>query len=401
MNETSKVTGVVDMMRQFIRLESAGGILLLIAAIIAMLVANSPLAGFYGELLDTTVAVQIGALAIDKPLLLWVNDGLMAVFFFLVGLEIKREVLEGELSSVSQVVLPAVGALGGMAVPAAIYAWLNWGDATALDGWAIPVATDIAFALALLGVFGSRVPTALKVFLLTLAIFDDLAAIVIIALFYSGDLSLNALLVGAAALAAGVAMNRLGVTRTSAYILLGIALWTAVLKSGVHATLAGVLIAFCIPMRDEEGGSPLRELEHNLHTPVAFYILPVFAFANAGLALGGMSMGDLMHPVTLGVALGLLLGKPIGIVGFVAVAVMLRLVRLPEGVNWMQVFGVACACGIGFTMSLFIAGLAFEHGSGDYFAGDRLGILLGSILSAIVGYLLLHVGLPKAAAQAD
>jgi NhaA family Na+:H+ antiporter len=400
MGETGKGTGVADMMRQFIRLESAGGIILLIAALVAMLIANSPLAGFYGELLDTTVAVQIGALAIDKPLLLWINDGLMAVFFFLVGLEIKREVLEGELSSVSQVVLPAVGALGGMAVPAGIYAWLNWGDSTALDGWAIPVATDIAFALALLGVFGSRVPTALKVFLLTLAIFDDLAAIVIIALFYSGDLSLSALLIGAGALVTGVVMNRLGVTRTSAYILLGIALWIAVLKSGVHATLAGVLIAFCIPMRDEEGNSPLRDLEHDLHTPVAFYILPIFAFANAGLALGGMSTGDLLHPVTLGVALGLVLGKPIGIVGFVAVAVMLRLVRLPDGVNWMQVFGVACACGIGFTMSLFIAGLAFEHSGGDYFAGDRLGILLGSILSAIVGYLLLHLSLPKTAAEA-
>ena len=401
MREQDPVSGVIDMMRQFIRLESAGGILLLIAALAAMLVANSPLDVYYDRLLSTTVAVRIGAFEIDKPLLLWVNDGLMAVFFFLIGLEIKREVLEGELSSVSQVVLPAVGALGGMAVPAAIYAWLNWGDQVALDGWAIPVATDIAFALALLGVFGSRVPTSLKVFLLTLAIFDDLAAIIIIALFYSADLSLTALAFGALSLIAGVIMNRLGVSKTSAYILLGIVLWAAVLKSGVHATLAGVLIAFCIPMRDAEGNSPLRHLEHDLHTPVAFYILPIFAFTNAGLALGNMSAGDLLHPVTLGVALGLLLGKPIGIVGFVAVAVMLRLVRLPDGINWMQVFGVACACGIGFTMSLFIAGLAFEHGSGDYFAGDRLGILLGSILSAIVGYLLLHLSLPKSGHAAN
>ncbi|MDH3762415.1 MAG: Na+/H+ antiporter NhaA [Gammaproteobacteria bacterium] len=382
---------------EFMQLESAGGILLLISAVVAILVANSPLAGFYGQLLDTTVAIQVGALAINKPLLLWINDGLMAVFFFLVGLEIKREVMEGELSSFSQVILPGMGALGGMLVPAAIYAWLNWHDSTALDGWAIPVATDIAFALALLGVFGSRVPVALKVFLLTLAIFDDLAAIVIIALFYSADLSLAALYIGAAALAAGIIMNRIGVTRTSAYILLGIVLWIAVLKSGVHATLAGVLIAFCVPMRDPQGASPLTRLEHDLHGPVAFAILPIFAFANAGLSLGGMEITDLTHPVTLGVILGLLVGKPVGIMLFVGLALGLRLVALPPRVNWGQLTGVAFACGIGFTMSLFIAGLAFEHGSGDYFAGDRLGILVGSILAAIAGYLLLHLSLPKAA----
>ncbi|MDH3387665.1 MAG: Na+/H+ antiporter NhaA [Gammaproteobacteria bacterium] len=381
--------------RDFMKLESAGGILLLIATIIAMLAANSPLAGLYAGLLDTTVAVQVGALAINKPLLLWINDGLMAVFFFLVGLEIKREVMEGELSSFSQVILPGMGALGGMLVPAAIYALMNWHDPVALDGWAIPVATDIAFALALLGVFGSRVPVSLKVFLLTLAIFDDLAAIVVIALFYSGDLSLTALLIGLGALASGVIMNRAGVTRPASYILLGVVLWIAVLKSGVHATLAGVLIAFCIPMRDEQGKSPLRELEHDLHRPVVFAILPVFAFANAGLALGGLSPSDLVHPVTLGVTLGLLVGKPVGIVTFVGLAVLLRLVQLPSNINWMQIIGVAFACGIGFTMSLFIAGLAFEHGGGDYFNGDRLGILLGSFLSAVVGYLLLHLSLPK------
>lgn len=379
------------------RLESAGGILLLAAAVLAMLVANSPLANIYDALLETTVAVQVGALSIDKPLLLWVNDGLMAVFFFLVGLEIKREVMEGELSSFSQIVLPGMGALGGMTVPAAIYAWMNWGDPLALDGWAIPVATDIAFALALLSVFGSRVPIALKVFLLTVAIFDDLAAIFIIALFYSGDLSLSALLIGASALLAAIAMNRLGVTRTSSYILLGVVLWIAVLKSGVHATLAGVLIAFCIPMRDAQGESPLRDLEHDLHGPVAFAILPTFAFANAGLSLAGMSIENLAHPVTAGVALGLLIGKPVGILTFVWLAISLRIAKLPKDVNWTQLIGVAFACGIGFTMSLFIAGLAFEHGSGDYFGGDRLGILAGSILSAIVAYALLHASLPKLA----
>lgn len=379
----------------FMRLESASGILLLATSLLAMLVANSPLSVQYDRLLDTTVAVQIGALAISKPLLLWINDGLMAVFFFLIGLEIKREIMEGELSSLSQVVLPGIGALGGMLVPAAIYAWMNWQDPVALDGWAIPVATDIAFALALLGVFGTRVPTALKVFLLTLAIFDDLAAIIIIALFYSGDLSLLSLLVAALTLCIGIAMNRAGVTRSSAYVLLGVILWVAVLKSGVHATLAGVLIALCVPMRDAQGDSPVRRLEHDLHGPVAFAILPIFAFANAGLALGGMSVADLTHPVTLGVTLGLLVGKPAGILFFVGLAIVLRLVRLPTDITWSQLIGVAFACGIGFTMSLFIAGLAFEHGSGDYFSGDRMGILLGSVLSALVAYGLLQVSLPK------
>jgi len=383
------------------KLESAGGILLLVTAILALLIANSPLSSWYDSLLDTTVAVQVGAFAIDKPLLLWINDGLMAVFFFLVGLEIKREVLEGELASFEQIVLPGMAALGGMLVPAAIYAWMNWNDAVAMDGWAIPVATDIAFALALLGVFGTRVPTALKVFLLSLAIFDDLAAIVIIALFYSADLSLLSLAVAVFAFAVAIIMNRLGVTRSSSYVLLGILLWVAVLKSGVHATLAGVLIALCVPLRDSRGNSPLRSLEHDLHGPVAFAILPVFAFANAGLALQGMSMADLAHPVTLGIMLGLFLGKPLGILGFVGLAVLLRMVQLPRGVGWMQILGVSFACGIGFTMSLFIAGLAFEHGSGEYFSGDRLGILAGSILSALVGYLVLQLSLPKNGVNRD
>ena len=397
MTEQYNLSPMTAAVRGFMKLESASGILMLTAAIIAMLAANSPLAGLYSELLDTTVAVQVGALSISKPLLLWVNDGLMAVFFFMVGLEIKREVMEGELSSASQIVLPSVGALGGMVMPATIYTWMNWSDPVALDGWAIPVATDIAFALALLSVFGSRVPTALKVFLLTLAIFDDLAAIVIIAFFYSGDLSLGALLIGAIALIFAIIMNKTGVTRTSSYILLGVVLWIAVLKSGVHATLAGVLIAFCIPMRDKQGNSPLRELEHDLHSPVAFAILPVFAFANAGLSLAGMSIEDLTHPVTLGVISGLFIGKSLGILVFVGLAVGLRFVQLPKNVNWIQLLGVAFACGIGFTMSLFIAGLAFEHGSDDYYSGDRLGILVGSILSALVAYALLHFSLPKSA----
>ena len=393
---TQKPT-MADALREFLQLETAGGVLLIVCVVIAMLIANSPLSGFYAALLDMTVAIQVGALIINKPLLLWVNDGLMAVFFFLIGLEIKREVMEGELSSFDQVILPGMGALGGMLVPAAIYIRLNLGDAVALDGWAIPVATDIAFALALLGSFGARVPVSLKVFLLTLAILDDLAAITIIALFYSADLSPAMLIIGAVTLSIAVAMNRMGVTRTSSYILLGAVLWVAVLKSGVHATLAGVLIAFCIPIRDKEGHCPLRELEHNLHGPVAFVILPAFAFVNGGLSLADVSLDALTHPVTLGVTTGLALGKPLGILIFTGLAVALGLARLPEDVNWSQLLGVACACGIGFTMSLFIAGLAFEHGSGAYYSGDRLGILVGSLLSALAAYVILHFSLPKTA----
>ncbi len=385
--------------REFMRLESAGGILLLVAAVLALLVANSPLYPFYASFLDTTVAIRVGTFSIEKPFLLWINDGLMAVFFFLIGLEIKREIVEGELSSPSQAILPAMGALGGMIVPAAFYVWLNWGDSVAMDGWAIPVATDIAFALALLAAFGSRVPTSLKIFLLSLAIFDDLAAIVIIALFYSSDLSVAALWVALVALVIGVAMNRLGVTRTSSYILLGIVLWVAVLKSGVHATLAGVLIALCIPMRDARGHSPLRDLEHDLHTPVAFVILPLFAFANAGLPLIGMSTANLVEPVTLGILLGLVLGKPLGILAFVGFAVALRLVQLPRDINWFNLLGVGFTCGIGFTMSFFIAGLAFEHSGGENFNGDRLGILLGSIIAALAAFVCLHFSLPKAKKQ--
>jgi NhaA family Na+:H+ antiporter len=385
---------VVNAMREFLRLESAGGILLLAAAVAALVCANSPLADWYESLFATKVVIQFGALSLDKPLLLWINDGLMAIFFFLIGLEIKREVLEGELSSPAQVALPGIGALGGMIVPALIYFWINLGDQTALDGWAIPVATDIAFALGLLSVFGTRVPTALKVFLLTLAIFDDLAAIVIIALFYSGDLSLSALLVAAGALALAVGMNRLGVSRVAVYVFIAIVLWVAVLKSGVHATLAGVLISFCIPMRDAHGNSPARALEHDLHAPVAYAILPIFAFANAGLALGGLSAQDLAHPVTLGIIAGLLVGKPIGVIVFVALAIILRVARLPTGVSWTQLIGIAFACGIGFTMSFFIAGLAFEHGA-DYAGGDRLGVLIGSIASAIAAYAILQFALPR------
>lgn len=384
---------VASAIRDFLKLESAGGILLLLTATAAMIVANTPLLSRYDDFLETIVAVQVGDWSISKPLLLWINDGLMAVFFFLIGLELKREVMEGELSSAKQIALPALGALGGMILPMGIYAWFNWHDPIALDGWAIPAATDIAFALALLSVFGSRVPVALKIFLLTLAIFDDLGAIIVIAVFYSGDISLQLVIVAAIAFAIAVTMNRAGVTRTSTYVLLGIALWIALLKSGVHATLAGVLIALCIPMRDDQGHSPLRELEHNLHGPVVYAILPIFAFANAGLPLAGFTFESLEHPVTLGIILGLFAGKPIGVLAFVGLGVLLRLVELPRDVNWGQIAGIGFASGIGFTMSLFIAGLAFEHGSGDYFEGDRLGVLVGSILSAVAALIILQVSL--------
>jgi NhaA family Na+:H+ antiporter len=386
---------VASAIREFLKLESAGGILLLLTATAAMVIANTPTLESLDDFLEMIVAVQFGDWSISKPLLLWINDGLMAIFFFLIGLELKREVMEGELSSARQIALPAVGAVGGMVVPMGIYAWFNWGDPIALDGWAIPAATDIAFALALLSVFGNRVPVALKIFLLTLAIFDDLGAIVIIALFYSEDISLQHVIVGSVAFAIAAMMNRAGVTRTSTYILLGVVLWIALLKSGVHATLAGVLIALCIPMRDEQGNSPLRELEHNLHGPVVYAILPIFAFANAGLPLAGFTVESLSHPVTLGIILGLFAGKPIGILAFVALGVLLRLVELPRHVSWGQIIGIGFASGIGFTMSLFIAGLAFEHGSGDYFEGDRLGVLVGSVLSAVAALATLHFSLRK------
>ena len=381
-NANARLSTAVE---NFIRLESAGGLLLIFATVLAMIAANTPLAPAYELLLDTGVGIRVGEASIDKPLLLWINDGLMAVFFFLIGLEVKREILEGELSSPDRIALPALGAFGGILGPACIYAALNWRVPAAMDGWAIPVATDIAFALALLSAFGKRVPISLKAFLLALAIFDDLAAIAIIAVFYTGDLALGTLPVAGLALLAGVLLNRRGVTNVTAYVLLGVVLWVAVLESGVHATLAGVLIALCVPLSDRNGHSPLKQLEKDLHVPVAFAILPIFAFANAGVSFSGIGPGDLLDPVTLGIALGLFVGNPVGIVGMIGLAVSLRLTSLPQGVTWGQLTGTAFVCGIGFTMSLFIAGLAFEHGDGTYWAADKLGILLGSLASAAGG----------------
>ncbi len=389
---------LIASLRNFLRLESAAGILLVAAALAAMLLENSPLAPHYAGLFDTPVAVRIGAFEIAKPLLLWINDGLMAVFFFLVGLELKREVLEGELSTPAQAVLPALAALGGMAVPSLIYAVLNRHDAVALNGWAIPAATDIAFALGVLLLLGKRVPVALKVFLMTLAVLDDLGAIVIIAIFYTADLSLASLTVAGTALVLLIAMNRRGVTNIAAYLLVGLVMWASVLKSGVHATLAGVALALVIPLRDPRapGRSPLRSLEHDLHPPVAYGILPLFAFANAGVSLEGVSLASLLAPVPLGIAAGLFVGKQLGVFGAAWLAIRLGVARLPAGVTWAQLYGTAMLCGIGFTMSLFIGSLAFERAGQQHAAAVRLGILAGSLLSALCGYALLRAALRRA-----
>lgn len=381
--------------RNFLSQESAGGILLLVAVALAMLMANSPLASLYQGFLSTDVQIKIGVLNIHKPLLLWINDGLMAIFFLLIGLEVKRELLEGALSSVAQASLPTFAAIGGMIVPAGVYLLFNYGDPVTQAGWAIPAATDIAFALGIMALLGSRVPVSLKVFLLALAIIDDLGVIVIIALFYSSDLSTISLVVASLAIVGLVGLNRKGVTSLLPYGILGLILWVAVLKSGVHATLAGVIIAFCIPMRAKDGSSPAEGLEHSLHPWSTFLILPVFAFANAGVYLGNMNLETLISPVPVGIALGLMLGKPIGVMLFSFIAVKLKLARLPDSVGWMQIAPVAAMCGIGFTMSMFIASLAFEHADPMYGDLARLGTLMGSMMAALIGYFWLSKVLPK------
>ena len=388
---------VLKALKEFFQFEAAGGILLLVAAILAMVVVNSPASDLYDSLLSVPVEIRFGGFEIAKPLLLWINDGLMAIFFFLIGLEIKRELLAGELSEPSRVVLPVLAAIGGMAVPAIIYSVINWGDPVAMKGWAIPSATDIAFALGVLALLGSRVPSSLKLFLMTLAIIDDLGAIVIIAVFYTADLSTTSLLVAIAALMLLTLFNRLGVISLAPYMLVGLVLWAAVLKSGVHATLAGVLIAFFIPYRKlpDEHETQLERLEHDLHPAVAFGILPLFAFANTGISLDGFSSDMLLHPVPLGIAMGLFFGNQIGVLGFSWVAIKTGIASMPSGANFLQIYGVSLLCGIGFTMSLFISSLAFEQGGADYLVDDRLGILSGSILSGIIGYLVLRYSLSR------
>lgn len=382
--------------QNFLKQEASSGIILMFTAVFAMIIANSPWSIYYDLLLDVPVVVAVGSFEIAKPLLLWINDGLMALFFFLVGLELKREFIEGNLSEPSQIALPAIAAIGGMVIPALIYVAFNYNDPRAINGWAIPTATDIAFALGILAIIGSKVPLQLKVFLTSLAIFDDLGAIIVIALFYTDQLSLLSLVVSAVVLTLLFGLNRKGVTSTSPYIFLGIVLWVAVLKSGVHATLAGVALAFFIPIKGEEGEpSPLKSLEHNLHSMVAFIVLPIFAFANAGINFTGVGIDQILAPVPLGIIAGLLIGKQIGIFGFCFIAIKLGLAKLPENVNWKLLYGVSLLCGVGFTMSLFIGSLAFEQSADSPLFQDRLGIVIGSLISGILGYLVIKTTLNK------
>lgn len=378
------------MIREFFRFESAGGLMLVLASILALALANSPLAGQYTGLLDTPIEIRLGPLEIAKPLLLWINDGLMAVFFFLIGLEIKREFFEGELSNFSNIALPGIAAIGGMAVPALIYVMINWGVPQNLNGWAIPAATDIAFALAILTLLGNRIPASLKALLLAIAIFDDLAAIIIIAFFYTQDLAFDLLGWAGLVIAVLAIINIAGVKRITPYVLLGAVLWVLVLKSGVHATLAGVVTAFAIPMGSKkEGyhGSPLKTAEHTLHPWVAFLILPLFAFSNAGISFQGIGWEAIKEPVQLGITLGLFLGKQIGVFALLALCIALRIAPMPQGATWLKLYGISLLTGIGFTMSLFIGSLAFEHA--DFDAPIRLGVIAGSLASALFGFLVL------------
>jgi NhaA family Na+:H+ antiporter len=373
----------------FLKLESAGGILLLIAAVAAMLLKNSPAGSYYTAFLDVPIQIRIGPLNLDKPLFLWVNDGLMAVFFFMIGMEVKREILVGELSDRRQIVLPGMAGLGGILVPALIYYFLNADNPAALQGWAIPTATDIAFALAVLAMVGN-VPTALKLFLMTLAIIDDLGAILIIAAFYTSDLSIESLFVALTAVTGLAWLALKGTRKIGPFMILGLILWVSVLKSGVHATIAGVLLGFFIPMGDEKD-SPLERLLHGLHPWVAFAILPIFAFVNGGVDLTGMTAGSLLEPVPLGIILGLLIGKQLGVFTFAWLSIKSGIATLPDRVSMGQLYGTSILTGIGFTMSLFISSLAFEEVGMGYTRPDRLAIIVGSLACGIIGFVVLKL----------
>ncbi len=386
MNDQSALT-------RFINHEATAGLALVVAAAAALVLTNIGFAEFYDYFLELPVSVHIGPIGLDKTLVHWVNDGLMAIFFFLVGLEIKREVLQGNLSSREQITLPAIAALGGMAAPALVYAFFNLGNAETMRGWAIPAATDIAFALGALALVGSRVPLSLKVFLLTLATLDDLGAIIIIALFYASDLSLIGLGLAGVAFACLIVLNRLRIDRTAPYLFFGIAMWVCVLESGVHATLAGVALAMTIPLSRNDGSGFIHALEEGLHPYVKFLILPLFAFANAGIPLAGVSLDALTSSLPLGIAAGLLIGKPLGISLAVFACVSLGLAKLPERANWLHMIGVGCLAGIGFTMSLFIGTLAFSTPA--QIDAVRLGVIAGSVLSIILGLAILWLGSRK------
>jgi len=375
-------------LREFIAQETSAGIILFCAAVAAMVAMNSAFNPYYLAFLDIPVAVQFGALEIAKPLSLWINDGLMAIFFFLVGLEVKRELLEGQLSSIEQASLPFIAAIGGMALPALVFLYFNWTVPENINGWAIPAATDIAFALGVLALLGKHAPVSLKILLLAIAIIDDIGAIIIIALFYTAEVSSFSLLLAGGGTILLFAMNRLGVIRTAPYILVGTFLWICVLKSGVHATLAGVIAALAIPLNAKDGSSPLKHLEHFLHPWTAFLVLPIFAFANAGVSLAGLQIADLMAPLALGIAAGLVVGKQVGVFGFMYLATRIGLVKRPAGVTWLQLYGLACLTGIGFTMSLFIGNLAFVDP--EQIETVKLGVISGSVISGLLGYCLLR-----------
>lgn len=373
--------------------EYFSGVLLICVTLLALFLQNSSLSTFYATFLHTPVEIRFGHLEIAKPLLLWVNDGLMAIFFFVIGLEVKREVMQGHLSSLKQITLPTIAAIGGMMVPALVFIAFNQENTFSMNGWAIPTATDIAFALGILSLLGNRVPLSLKIFLMALAIIDDLGAILIIAFFYTSELSTVSISIAGVALSLLFLMNRLGVSVRSAYLLIGTILWVSVLKSGVHATLAGVALAFMIPMQsiDKKRGSfsMAKQMEEDLHPWIAFMILPLFAFVNAGVQLEGISFKDMTGDVPLGIMLGLFLGKQAGVFGFSWIAIKLGIASLPKQSSWILLYGVSLLTGIGFTMSLFIDTLAYNDTQIFHYA-DKLAILLGSLFSALAGYFVLH-----------
>lgn len=378
---------------KFIQKESAPGILLIFATMLALLFSNTFMYPLYESFLHIPVEIRVGSLQLDKSLYHWVNDGLMAIFFLLIGLEVKREILEGHLSSLRQIALPSFAAIGGMAVPAAIYLMFNQNNPIAVNGWAIPTATDIAFALGILSLLGNRVPASLKIFLMALAIIDDLGAIVIIAIFYTTDLSTLSIAVALASVVVLIALNMFGVTKKSAYFIVGTILWISVLKSGVHATLAGVALAFTIPLNGTDENkqpiSPLKDIEDGLLFWVMFFILPLFAFVNAGVNVTEISLYQMAGPVPLGIMLGLFVGKQLGVFGFSWVAIKLKWAKLPAGSNCLQLYGVSLLTGIGFTMSLFIVSLAFEDDQIFQYT-DKLAILVGSLMSGLIGYWVLR-----------
>ncbi len=384
-------------LKDFLKQESAGGIVLIVAAALALVIANTPMAGAYFGTLETKLNLSYGSFAIDKPLLLWINDGLMAIFFFLIGLEVKREVLEGQLSSWDKASLPLIAAIGGMAIPAAIFVAFNWNSPESIAGWAIPAATDIAFALGILSLLGPRVPVALKALLLAVAVIDDIGAITIIALFYSGELKVDMLLSAGFTLLVLALIGRAKFGSRIPYVLLTVLMWVFVLKSGVHATLAGVAAAFCVPMVTRHGERLLEDMEHGLHYWVAFLIIPIFGFANAGVSLIGIAPSDLLAPLPLGIALGLLIGKQIGIFGFAYLGVKAGFAKLPENVSWKQIHGLSLLAAIGFTMSLFIGNLAFADPA--QVDAVKLGVLSGSLVAALAGFFLLKAVLPDAPAE--